>query len=462
MSHTHVAPFRGRRGMVEESCVRGRVGKPSPRGLVCAGAECVIRAACKQLGVAVFVVVASVSGVRADAANAFLPASANPLSTSLHNARGGAPKERLVRIARGELASVRDEVASWGAARLLLNVDAELELGVAVERTSPTRWGYSLSGRIDDPTVGFMTLVVHDEAVAGAIWTPDASYEIVHMGGGVHAVREVVQDVRQCGGPVAVSGAQPFVWPANTPASDENTVVDVLVVWTPRREEETAVETLRAVIDLGIAYTNDAFERSGAFVSLNLVGAERIDYDESGSIAQAFARTDLARLADPSDGHMDAVHGRRDALGADLVSLAVARGPGLTSARGGAQVLGAFSVANGNPHVVAHEFGHNFGLQHERHERFSWLNSHRHGYATLRALCISTIMAYGGVCQRAGRHGGVYVAPFFSSPVLFHPANGVRLGVSRFSDRRGADGPADAVLHLNRVRHAIANFRPRR
>ena len=96
----------------------------------------VIRATCKQLGIAVFVVLASVSGVRGNATNAFLPVSGNPSSTPLHNAGIGAPKERLVRIARNELASVRDQVASWGTGRLLLNVDAHLELGVAVERTS--------------------------------------------------------------------------------------------------------------------------------------------------------------------------------------------------------------------------------------------------------------------------------------------------------------------------------------
>ena len=410
-----------------------------------------IRAACKQLGVvgaAVFVVAASVSGIRADAANAFLPASANPLSTALHNARLGAPKERLVHIARHELASVRDEVASWGAARLVLNVDAELELGVAVERTSPTRWGYSLSGRIDDPTVGFVTLVVHDEAVAGAIWTPDASYEIVHLGGGVHAVREVAPDVYQCGGPVAASEARPLVvWPENAAAGDENTVVDVLVVWTPQREEMAGgVDAVRAEIDLGIAYTNDAFERSGAFVSLNLVGAEPIDYEEG--------RNDLHRLIGRSDGYMDDVHRRRDELGADLVSLA-------TSDGGIARIGGAFSVVGPRPLTAAHEFGHNFGLWHERSEwrRGSTYPRHyEHGYVALRDRsdrCTSTIMAYGVLCRRPPDR-----IPFFSSPALFHPVDGAPLGVSRFSDRRGA-GPADAVLHLNRIRNMVASFRSR-
>ena len=391
------------------------------------------------------------SGIRADAANAFLPASANPSSTALHNARVGAPKERLVRIARGELASVRDAVAGRGAARLLLNVDAELELGVAVERTSPTRWGYSLSGRIDDPTVGFVTLVVHDEAVAGAIWTPDASYEVVHLGGGVHAVRDVVQDVRQCGAPVGVSGPEPIGQPENTAAGDENTVVDVLVVWTPQREEQAgSAQKVRAEIELGIAYTNDAFERSGAFVSLNLVGAERVDYDEEGRTA-LHRSNHLWRLEDPADGYMDAVHGRRDALGADLVSLAV-------SGSGGVAGFGGFNVASRGPSTVAHEFGHNFGLS---HERFQGADVYKHGYATWRdSRCTSTIMAYGDVCR--GLWPTQARIPLFSSPALFHPVSGARLGVSRFSSRRGADGPADAVLHLNRVRNTIAGFKPRR
>ena len=387
----------------------------------------------------------------ADGAELFLPAAT---ATGQNGTVAGARKEQLVRIARGELAGVRDQVTRGGAGRLLLNVGAELELGVAVERTSPTRWGYSLSGRIDDPTVGFLTLVVHDEAVAGAIWTPDASYEIVHLGGGVHTVREVMDRMHQCGGSVAAFEVQPIVWPEDTAAEDGNSVVDVLVVWTPQREEEAGgPDAVRAEIELGIAYTNDAFERSGAFVSLNLVGAEAVDYDEVDR------QQDLGRLVDPSDGYMDAVHRRRDAFGADLVSLATHRGGG--RARRG----GAFSVAGRYPGTVAHEFGHNFGL---RHERSQWSGSSRtypdhyeHGYATLRnSRCSWTIMAYGRRCR--GRSRSADDIPVFSSPALFHPADGVRLGVSRFSGRRGADGPADSVLHLNRARSRVASFKPRR
>ena len=409
---------------------------------------------------ATFAVVACLLGVWAGGADLLVPIAA---SSWPDGAVGGAPKERLVRVARAELASVRDAVASRRAARLVLNVDAERELGVAVERTSPTRWGYSLSGRIDDPTVGFVTLVVHDEAVAGAIWTPDASYEIAHVGKGIHAVREVANDVGRCAGPISSTEPEPVVWPENGPVGDGDTVVDVLVVWTPQREAETgSAETVRAEIELGIAYTNDAFERSGAFVSLNLVGAEPLpNYDDSGN----GALSDLVKLIDPSDGYIDAVHDRRDALGADLVSLAVHGW--------GGRAGGAFSVASRDPRTVAHEFGHNFGIWHERSQ---WSRGgttqtdYAHGYTTLKdSRCTNTIMAYGEQCMfwRPGRwhriRGLVQLAvPFFSSPAVFSPVDGTRLGTSRLSGGRGADGPADAVLHLNRVRNTIAGFKPRR
>ena len=408
-----------------------------------------------------FMAIAALLGIWASAGDLFVPVET---ASGPEGAVTGAPRERLVRIARDELASVRDEVANQGAGRLLLSVAADLELGVAVERTAPTRWGYSLSGRVDEPTVGFLTLVVHDEAVAGAIWTPDASYEIVHRGRAAFT-RSAKWRTTSGGasGQSLLPSRKRLSGRRNGAGGDENTVVDVLVVWTPQREAETgSAETVRAEIELGIAYTNDAFERSGAFVSLNLVGAEPLpDYDDSGN------GSDLAKLVNPSDGHIDAVHDRRDALGADLVSLAV-------DGWGGSALLGgAFSVTSRSPHTVAHEFGHNFGLWHERSQ---WSRGgttqtdYAHGYTTLKdSRCTNTIMAYGEQCifWRPGSwhriRGLVQSAfPFFSSPAVFSPVDGARLGMSRLSGGRGADGPADAVLHLNRVRNTIAGLKPRR
>ena len=341
-----------------------------------------------------------------------------------------------MRIARHELAAARDDVEVTGAGHLLLNVRDGVRLDVAVDRTAPTKWGYSLSGRVAGKGGGFVTLVVHEEAVAGSIWTSNSVYELGYLGGGVHALRDVTNaPPPECRGVLA-----PELAAGETSArgTDDGSVVDVLVVWTPAAEAKYGGETqVMSKIDGSIAFTNDAFDRSGALVSLRLVGAERVTYSETDM------HTDLARLVDPDDGHMDWVHERRDALGADLVYLE-ADFPGGAAVLGGAFGVGPFS----------HEFGHSFGVLHERYE-FLGTATYNHGHTR---DCVPTIMSYGRECRYPR-----YPRPvFFASPWRYDPVGGHPVGVSRFSKDRGVRGPADAVLTINRNRHRIANLRPSR
>lgn len=360
--------------------------------------------------------------------------------------------ERHVRVARHQLAAVRAAIESAGAGRLLLNLADGVRLHVTVERTAPTKFGYSLSGRVVGGVarVGFVTLVVHEEAVAGSFWTPDSAYELAYLGGGVHALRDVTNKQHvECAGalPSGLSALDTNIQ-ANPDDTDEDSIVDILVVWTPAAEgQEGGEQQMLSRVELEIAYANDAFERSGALVSLNLVGAERVDYSEVDMF------TDIDRLADPDDGHMDAVHDRRDALGADLVHLRA----GLPSDRAGgivvgiAQFHGAFSI-----NALAHEIGHNFGIRHDRGDSLRVGGTYNFGFTT--GGCQPTIMSYNTRCPS----GSNPIRPHYASPWRYGPGNGRALGVSRFSQERGLDGPADAVLTLNRNRHRIANLRPSR
>ena len=350
----------------------------------------------------------------------------------------GAPDawERRVRVARDQLTKAREDVENAGAGRLLLNVREGVHLDVVVERAAPTKMGYSLSGRVAAWNGGFATLVVHDEAVAASIWTPDSAYELSYLGGAVHALRDVTNaPAIECG------GGPPADFPADAATAqsgtDEDSVVDIMVVWTPSAEELHGGEPhVLSRIDLLIADTNDAFERSGAFVSLRLVGTERVDEAETGT------GIDSRRI---NWEHLD---GRREVLGADLIYL-------LASSGGGA--AGTY-YSWGPARAFAHEIGHNLRVGHERHE-FEGITGGTKGYANgfTTERCYSTIMSYGTECFGFGHHRRL---PFYASPWRYGTRDGRPIGVSRFSKERGVRGPADAVLTINRYRRVVANFRP--
>lgn len=391
------------------------------------------------------------AGLFLPVARASVPAEvapAMPKAASVRRSTSRVPDawERRVRVARHELVVARDDVEDTGAGRLLLNVKDGVHLNVVVERTAPTKWGYSLSGRVADGEGGFVTLVVHEEAVAGSIWTPDVEYRILPddpRAGGVHTLRQVSRSRSrvECGGVRTPKLAADKRQQSVLTGVDGNTVVDVLVVWTPAAEHHWRGESLtRFEVDLAVAATNDALDRSGALVRLNLVAAERVDYQEEGIF------TDLDRLILQSDGHMDDVHARRDIVGADLVGL-FGRFRG-DFARGVAS--DEFVAWADDWSVFAHEVGHIFDVLHERQEPALGPHTYNHGFVDARN-CATTIMAYGDRC-------GVFV-PYFASPTRYDSRDGRPLGASRFG-RIGREGPADAVLTINRSRHRVASFRP--
>ena len=379
-------------------------------------------------------------------------------------------------------------MAETGTGHLVLNVADGLAFDFVVERTQRTLSGHSLSGRLEGVSGSAVTFVAHAEIVMGTVWTPKAAYEVVPLKDGVHVFREVDRSARpRLGEPIKAEGGWGDLAPVEPANADSGSVVDVLVVYTPKAVEVAGGEAqMRAGIDLAVAYANDAYERSGAEVRLNLVGAELVDYVEDeealGTSADHEAR-DVERLANPSDGYMDGMHERRNALGADLVSLFTSVGN-----RGGiARQSGPYSVVVVPPHgfgsrtnyVFTHELGHNMGLSHDRYQIFGYGGEGElpfsYGYVNKLAFepgaaqdrCWLTLMAYYDRCHDNGL--GSWQIPYFSTPDRRYPDDGTYpdgegppLGVPKESEELGADGPADAVWALDLALPRVVNLQPGR
>ena len=241
--------------------------------------------------------------------------------------------------------------------------------------------------------------------------------------------------------------------------------IDVAVVYTPAaREAAGGGAVIEAVIDLMVAETNQAYAASGVDQRLALVAREEVRYSETGD-----SEVDLDRLADPSDGHMDAVHALRDRTGADLVHLIVDADKADVS--GIADLGGAFSLTI---HTVGgggftHELGHNMGLRHDRyrvhHHEDGVSADPAYGYVNQRAFepgaaasgLWRTIMSYDTQCAEI-RDPCRRLLRFSNARQTLR---GDPLGVPYGAGGSGVDGPSDAAAVLNATGPAVALWRDR-
>ena len=262
---------------------------------------------------------------------------------------------------------------------------------------------------------------------------------------------------------------------------DHASIVDVAVVYTQAaRSYLGGPFGAQAEIDLMIAETNQAYAQGGMNLRISLAATQEVSYLGRDS------NTDLDRLRDPADGHLDDVHKIRDAVGADIVVLIL----GTQSWTDASDVCGlatqlisgwlssafasrAFVVmkADCGSRTFAHELGHIMGVAHDRYEECDGGGCdpaafpYGHGYVNQRAFESGapastrwrTVMSYEDQCRDAGFECVELLR--FSNPLQTYA--GDPMGVPGRSDSAEVSGPSDAVRTVNLTRELVSEFRPR-
>ncbi len=307
------------------------------------------------------------------------------------------------------------------------------------------------AGHVVGEPLSAVTVAEMNGVLQGSIRTLQAAYSIEPANGGAfHVARQVDADATGMDlEPLAANAPPPPASDLPPVAGDNGSTFDIVVFYDEAARDaaggDVAVQTR---IALGVSETNTAYANSGVTPRLRLVGAELVSYTESGDLG-----TDLSRFAGTADGFIDAVHTRRNQLGADLAMLVVGATAGnacgvgyvMTSLSPSfasyAFTVTAYSCISPN-YTFAHELGHNMGSAHAPEDGASQgsLYPYSFGYKNPSNL-FRTVMAYN--CT-----AGCPRVLHFSNP-----------SVSYGGATTGTSVQHDNARSLNNAASTIANWR---
>jgi len=371
----------------------------------------------------------------------------------------GVIRRRYVQVDSALLAGPDGAGAAEGQTLQIDLFDGESYLAVADEIESPADGQVIWQGHLQDRPTDVATIVTRDGVAAGSIWVGNRFYRLTYHGNGIHVLDELPGvEPKSEHPPIAVEPEAGQVNSQNggqSTTADNGSIVDVMVVYTPAsRNRYGGTAGIEALIDLAVAETNQAYERSQINTRLALVATAEVSYNESGSMVD-----DLYRLQRTGDGYMEAVHNWRDSYAADMVSLIQEASDYcgiafLMTSLSSSFESHAFSVIDSDCatgyYSFGHELGHNMGSTHDRANGDNALFDYSYGYWAAD-YSFRTIMAYNcpGGCTRVQN---------FSNPNVNYPSgpSGLPTGIAYGSNPSQA---ADNARSINEASFTVANWR---
>lgn len=263
-------------------------------------------------------------------------------------------------------------IRSGVGGRIRLGLFEDKQVDVLIEEVRGLTEDHAIVvGHVAGDESSEVTLVLNQGVLVGNIHEEgrDERYEIRYQGDGTHVVRALGADTNEeclTVEPPEGSAATPE-WNEENEASIQSApVVDMLVAYTPAaRSKQGGTAAMQALIEMGIADTNRAFDESAVNLQVRLVGTMEVSQNDTSNFS-----SDLTALRGTSDGRWDEVHSERRRLGADQVTLV-----GVYSANSGVAGIGyinassasAFTIVRASAfgqYTFSHELGHNIGLAH--------------------------------------------------------------------------------------------------
>lgn len=360
--------------------------------------------------------------------------------------------------------------------RLELNLfDGTTLIAVRERIESNLSGSYTWSGHVEGVEFSHVTLVIKDGVMVGKVAMPTAIYEVRYVGANLHAIIEIDQSAFPSEENDTIEVELPEEenrLPTAISASDDGTVIDVLVVYTADAKTGAGGTTaaIESTIELAVSETNQAYENSNVNQRLVLVHMEEVTYSETGN-----SSTDLYQLRNTSDGVIDNVLTLRNTYHADNVVLIFENGNGgcgsssfmatvSSSFESSAYAVVARDCATGK-YSFGHELGHNMGLRHDWYvDSNTTPYTYAHGYSNT-AGAWRTIMAYGSHCLAVNGSSCTRLI-YFSNPSVTY--GGDPMGVadgSSTSCTAGSTSPnpsscdADSRSTLNNTAATTAAFR---